>query len=404
MLFDGYNLYRGDFLKNIALVVSDLDNPEIKKNLSSLCPKLSEKYSVTVVAYKGTAGEEYGDNLIILNTGEPKDSRMGRLFCELKRIFALRKLSKEENIRLIISLSEDTNLSVAYSFVPVKKSVYCPSFASLSKNGKKYGKLLKHADAVLTRTHALGSAFKEKYPQFAAKVKTVETPVDTDGIKALCAEPLPEEHTAFYGEHKVIAVCAPFTYEKGHWNILKAFSLLKSSLKNAGLVFIGTGGEIEESIKNMAAGSLYSKDILFAEDANPYKYIANADVYVQADISDGGQGYLLEAIATNTPVVSTDCMTAEILFEKYNPDFVCDKMTFADYGIITPTFDSKESYSYEATYSEHMDLANAMKEMILSERIPALLKQKALKSLERYGSDKIMKAYVEFVDKLYLCL
>ncbi len=392
-------------MKNIALVVSDFDNAEIRKNLSALTPKLNEKYNVTVIAYNGSPAEDTEENPVFLNAGNKKDGLLSNLIYETKIIFALRKLAKEKNLRLLMSLSEDSNFAVAYSFVPVKKSIFCPSFASLFKNEKKYGRMLKQTDAILTRTHTLGAAIKETFPNFAAKVKSVEIPVDTDRIAALSKEAIPEEYASFYKEHKTIAVSAPFTYEKGQWNILKAFSMVKETVKDAGLIFIGKGGELEEDIKKMASESMHSKDILFIEEEeNPYKYIANANGYIQSDISDGGQVYLLEAMATNTPVAAADCMTAEILFDNYDPEFKCDKMMFADYGIITPSFDSKQNYSYEATYSEHMDLANAMKEMILSERIPAILKQKALKSLERYSSEKVLKNHVEFVDKLYLCL
>ncbi len=392
-------------MKNIALVVSDYNNAEIRKNLSALTPKLNEKYNVTVIAYNGAPAADLEENLIILNSGDKKENALAGFICEIKRISALRKITKEENLRLLMSLSEESNFAVAFSFVPVKKSIFCPSFASLFKNEKKYGGMLKQADAILTRTHSLGAAIKEKFPTLASKVKSVEIHVDTERISALSKEAISEEYAAFYKEHKTIAVSAPFTYEKGQWNILKAFSMVKDSVKDAGLVFIGKGGELADAIKKMASESIYNKDILFIEEEeNPYKYIANANGYVQSDISDGAQVYLLEAMASNTPVAAADCMTAEILFDNYDPKFKCDKMMFADYGIITPSFDTKENYSYEATYSEHMDLANAMKEMILSERIPALLKQKALKSLERYSSEKVLKNHVEFVDKLYLCL
>lgn len=392
-------------MKNIALVVSDFDNSEIRKNIDIIYPKLTEKYNVTIIAYKGTECEEYADSLVPLELFEKKDGLFSGLICEFKRIMAIRKIAKEKNIRLLVSLSEDSNFAVSYSFVPVKKSICCNSLSYFKENEKKLVKMLKRTDAVLLRNKELGNIFKEKHPPIAGKVKVVDLPVDAERISALSKEPLSEEHANFFKDKNVITVCAPFYKYKGHWNILKAYEILRNTYKKAALVFIGDGGEIAENVKHMASESKYKDSILFAgHQENPYKYIANSKVYVHADITDGGQQYLLEAMATSTPVVATDCMTSEILFDKYDPEFKCKEMTFADNGIITPAFDTRENYSYPASYSEHIDLANAMKEMIVSEKIPPLLKQKALKSLSRYESEKVLKAYVEFVDKLYLCL
>ncbi len=392
-------------MKNIALVVSDFDNTEVKKGLAALYPKLSEKYNVKIIAYKGNSSEEYGDNLITLDIPFEEKGLLNNIISKLKRIFQLRKLAKNENIRLIISLCEKANHSVAYSFTSVKKSIYCGSFSDCKKNGAKYAKMLKHSDAILIRSKALGTFFEEQYPSVSGRIKVIEHPIDLENIETLSKEPIADEYKALYESKKIIAVSAPFTYEKGHWNILKAFAILKESVKDAALVFIGAGGEYEEKIRKMASDSINKDDIIFInETKNPYKYIANAAVYAQSDISDGGQLSLLEAIACNTPVVASDCMTAEILFSKFDPEFKCKKMTFADYGIITPSFDTREDYNYIASYSEHIDLANAIKEMILSEKIPEILRKKAYKSLERYSSEKILKSYIEFADKLYLCL
>lgn len=392
-------------MKNIALVVSDFDCPDVKKNLSSLYPKLNEKYKVTVVAFTGTPSEEYEGSLETLDIPAAKDGFFSTLLCNLKRIFALRKIAKEKNLRLFASLSEDSNLPVAYSYLSVKKSIYCTSLESYNLNAKKYVKMLKHADAVLARNMQVGNLFKEQHPGVANKIKVVETPIDTAKISELSKEALPEEHTAFFKNGNVIAVSGPFTYKRGHWNILKAFGVLKENYKKAKLVFVGSGGDYEEAIKRMTEQNELKKDILFVnETENPYRYIAASKGYVQADIQDGGQVYLLEAMATGTPVAATDCMTRNILFEKPDPEFKCDKMTFADNGIITPAFDKREDFVYSSTYSAHIDLANAMKELLVSEKIPELLKENALKSIEKYSSEKILKSYVEFIDKLYLCL
>jgi glycosyltransferase involved in cell wall biosynthesis len=55
---------------------------------------------------------------------------------------------------------------------------------------------------------------------------------------------------------------------------------------------------------------------------NPYAYIARADLLVVSSLREGGPQVLIEAMATATPVVSTDCPNGprEILeFGRYGP-------------------------------------------------------------------------------------
>ena len=66
-------------MKNIALVVSDFDNAEIRKNLSALTPKLNEKYNVTVIAYNGSPIEDAEENPVFLNVGNKKDELISKL-------------------------------------------------------------------------------------------------------------------------------------------------------------------------------------------------------------------------------------------------------------------------------------------------------------------------------------
>ena len=156
----------------------------------------------------------------------------------------------------------------------------------------------------------------------------------------------------------------------------------------------------------MAEKSSYASDILFISDPNPYKYIAASAVYVQASSEESSAVRLLEAMAFKVPVVAADCgaFSSDVLFEEYDPDFKCEKMTFADRGMIVPPFGGKPNYDYSVTYGIHLDLANAIKEMLLSERIKTLLVDKAYESLKNNSADNTLKKYVEFADKLYLCL
>lgn len=394
-------------MKNLALVVSDLSNPEIRKTVYSLYPVLKEKYSVSVITSGEFSDPDFEGDVYKISPSDPEAGIFPRLFSEIKRILAIRKYAKQANLRILLSLTEETNFPVAFSFLPVKKAICCNSASGFTENQKIYSSMIKKADAVLLNSNAVRGIFESKFPALKGKLTVITSPADssaaTEGAKAA----VPDEYKAFFEKKKVITALAPFTAKKGHWNILKSFEIVKETLKEAGLVFLGDGGELQAEIEEMAKNSKYADDILFIpENDNPYKYIAASSVFVQASSEETSARGLVEAMALKIPVVAADCgaFSTEILFEKYDPEYKCENMTFADYGILTPGFDSRVNTEYSVTYGEHIDFANGIKEMILSERIPQLLVDKAFASTARYSSDKALRKYVEFADKLYLCL
>lgn len=394
-------------MKNLALVVSDLSNPDIRKTVYSLYPVLKEKYSVSIITSGEFSDPDFQGEVFKIDASDPAAGFFPRLFSEIKRILKLRKYTKQANLRILISLTEETNFPVAFSFLPVKKAICCNSSSSFSENQKIYASMIKKADSVLLNSNAVKGVFESKFPALKGKLTVINSSADSSAATEGAKAELSEDYKSFFAKHKVITALAPFTATKGHWNILKSFEIVKETLKEAGLVFIGNGGELQAEIEEMAKKSKYADDILFIpENDNPYKYIAASSVFVQASSEETSARGLVEAMALKIPVVAADCgaFSTEVLFEKYDPEYKCESMTFADYGILTPGFDSRVNTEYSVTYGEHIDFANGIKEMILSERIPQILVEKAHASIGRYSAEKALRKYVEFADKLYLCL
>lgn len=394
-------------MKNLALVVSDLSNPDIRKTVYSLYPALSEKYTVSVITSGDFSDPDFPAEIYKTEPAVTEGGFFAKLFSDIKRILKIRKYAKQANLRILISLTEETNFPVAYSFLPLKKAICFNSANGFSEKGKKYNGMIKRADAVLLNSNAVRGVFEEKFPSLKGKVTVINSPADstaaTEGAKA----DLPDEYKAFFEKHKVITALAPFSRAKGHWDILKSFEIVKETLKEAGLVLLGTTGELEEEIKEMAKKSKYASDILFIpENDNPHKYVAASSCFIQASSDETSARGIVEAMALKVPVVAADCgaFSSELLYEKYDPEVKCEKMTFADYGIVTPGFDGRFDTEYSVVYGEHIDFANGIKEMILSERIPGILVEKAYGSVDRFSSEKAIRKYVEFADKLYLCL
>jgi glycosyltransferase involved in cell wall biosynthesis len=96
--------------------------------------------------------------------------------------------------------------------------------------------------------------------------------------------------------------------------LIKAFEIVKAQ-RQVSLVIVGKGPE-QRKIEGLISDLGLSEGVhLPGFDANPYKWIAAATVFVSSSIGEGFPNAIAEALALGRPIVATDCPgdTAELL-------------------------------------------------------------------------------------------
>ena len=70
-------------------------------------------------------------------------------------------------------------------------------------------------------------------------------------------------------------------------------------------------------------------------DANPYKYLKGADLFIFGSNHEGFPNVLLEAMACGLPLLTTNCKSGpDEIMEMDNP--LGDELMFTKYGILVP--------------------------------------------------------------------
>jgi len=151
------------------------------------------------------------------------------------------------------------------------------------------------------------------------KITVIHNPIDVERIREQAVETM--EHEWFMDPSiSVVMSAGRHAPQKGFDTLLHAFSRLEHS--NARLVLLGEGNETE-SLRTLAMELGIKDQVDFPGFVdNPFKYMANADVFVLSSWYEGFGNVLIEAMATGCPVVSTDCPSGpnEILEGgKYGP-------------------------------------------------------------------------------------
>jgi len=173
--------------------------------------------------------------------------------------------------------------------------------------------------------------------------------------------------------------------QKNHKLLIKAF---KRANLNAKLLIIGDGylrKDLEVLIEEL---ELKDKVKLLGRQKNPGKFLSKADVFVFSSNYEGFPNVLLEALACELPIISTDCKSGprEILAPKTDFNKQTKDIEIGEYGILTPVGDIEK-------------MSEAMKMIYENRDLRERLKSKVKKRANDFNVEKIIKEWREAIEK-----
>lgn len=161
------------------------------------------------------------------------------------------------------------------------------------------------ADHVVAVSKGVAQDLAQTIDMHIERIKTIYNPIVTGYLLTQAEEPV--EHPWFNGDGPpVVLAVGGFKPAKDHATLLAAFAQARKH-RPIRLLLLGEG-RLREHIKNQAEqlGIIEDVDMPgFVE--NPFKYMANASVFVLSSVFEGLPSVLIQSMACGCPVVSTDC-------------------------------------------------------------------------------------------------
>ena len=140
----------------------------------------------------------------------------------------------------------------------------------------------------------------------ASKLHRIYNPVDLEAIRALSLQPAPP----LPGVGPKLVAVGNLRWQKGYDVLLRAFAKLRGRWTTSTLSIFGEGGEREQLEKLAAQLHLGGALDLHGFAGNPYPALRSADLLVSSSRYEGFSNVIVEALALGTPVVATDCPSA----------------------------------------------------------------------------------------------
>jgi len=168
---------------------------------------------------------------------------------------------------------------------------------SLSLTSRAYNR----ADAVLANATDMAETLIADLSLDRAKMRMINNPIDLGTITAAKDQPIPGAPKRPY-----ILTAGRLEYQKAHEVLLRAFA--QSGLwRSHALVILGKGSRLNE-LHRMAAQLGIGEHVRFIGFvANPYAWMAGADLFVLPSRWEGFPTVAAEALACGAPLLLTDC-------------------------------------------------------------------------------------------------
>lgn len=326
-------------MKKLAVFLYSMGPGGAERVVSNLLPALCEKYEVHLVLMSEVVAYEIPRAVKIhfLERSDPYESGVKKLF---RLAFALPSLALKykklcENLGIdahFVLMNRPCYVALAAKILGLKGRMVisersCPSVIYKSglsgfANRIFVKALYPRADLILANAQGNADDLVRNFGCDREKTKVLYNAVDLAAIKTLANEPLEGKFKPFFLN------IGRLDSGKNQAMLIKIIANLNNERATLGI--LGKGplhGELQNLIDELGVGERVK---LLGTDKNPFKFIKNAECFLCASRFEGFSNVLLEALACERFIISTDHKSGarELLGDD-------------EYGILTPVDDEK---------------------------------------------------------------
>ena len=189
------------------------------------------------------------------------------------------------------------------------------------------------ADLVIATSRGVARDLGEAFGVDPSRVRVVPNPVDVAAVQAAAAEPL-EAADEQRWRRPVIVAAGRLADAKNYPLLIEALALVRMQVP-ATLFVLGQGERADDLRRLAAERGLGDVIVWCGFQANPWKYMARADVFALTSRYEGFGNVVVEAMACGVPVVATRSPGTEDivrdgvdgLLTRHTPDAVAASLT-----------------------------------------------------------------------------
>ena len=297
-------------MKKVAIVIADLELGGGQRSALNLANALSRDHDVTVLVFQDEF-RQYDVPCKLVNLNCPDQTSVPiKAYNVLKRTWRLWRNFKENNYDHIFGFMESANFPTALAAPKALLSVHCNPHEL-----NRYETILlrltyPRASHIIAVSEDVATILRNDFGM--SNVERIYNLVSFDEIQEQAADS--------YHHHK------PFIVALGRLTEVKRLDLLIDAYAHSNmqeecdLLIIGEGDmrpALEAQITDLG---LKDQVILTGSQANPFRYLKQAELLVLSSRTEAFPMVLIESLVLSCPVIATDCPTGprEIVIDGEN--------------------------------------------------------------------------------------
>jgi len=380
-------------MRNLLIITDDLIiGGGAQRFTSIIATSLSEKFNVSILTFyeyknrypfKGkyySLKENLGFFVKVINS-----LRIN----EIIRPFRIYKRIKRTSPDIIISITDFTNVFTIVTKlifrikIPLIISVRSNPVLKYKETNRIFNFLinilypLKVVNKIVTVSKRIQEILEKNYGIKQKKLKTINNGIEIEKIREFKNENI-ENYKDIFSRNNLIKfiTIGRLVNIKGHKYLIEAFYKVKMKIPNSILLIIGDG-PLKFELKALIRKKRLENDIiLLGMQENPYKYLAQSDIFVLSSLLEGFPNVLIEALACGLPIISTNCESG--------PNEILDNNR---YGLLTKVMDSE-------------DLAKKMIYLAKNNELMTKYSKLSLKRAKDFNQEKILGEWLNLIEDL----
>ncbi len=312
-------------MKSILFLIPDLGGGGAERVLINMAKNLNkQKYKITIqTIFDVGSNREYLPNDVEYVKGFSKKLKGNSQIFKLFSPQTLYKKIVKKRYDIVVAYLEGVVCRIA-SGCPYEDSklVAWIHVEQHTKKGASYCfRSIKEMNSCYNKFSKIVCVAETVKKDFESLVELKTPPIvlynvnETDKIRELAKESL--QDFEFSNDVNLISV-GRLVHEKGFDRLINVHKkLLDNKIKNH--LYILGAGRLEEELKMQVKDLNVIDTVHFLGfNKNPYKYVANADLFVCSSRREGFSTAVTESLVVGTPVVSTNCSGAYELLGNNN--------------------------------------------------------------------------------------